>query len=154
MIQFLASCDSLMVQMCEKMCKCVNCMQHASTNWADVRITIWICCTIVAVAIICAISFMAWKRNSVNSNKAEKSVAIEKEKRDKLFKQRSDLLDKKLQILKDSCEKKELIEDKVGKYTAAIDAELNKLDILLEFPKSDPKPVDPKTEPKPTPTDN
>lgn len=151
MIQLLASCDTMLVQMCEKTCKCVNSTQQVSTNWADVRITIWICCTIVAVAIICAISILAWKRNS---NKAGKTDSTEKEKRDKYFKQRSDLLDKKLQILKDSCEKKELIEDKVGKYTAAIDAELNKLDILLEFPKSNPKPVDSNTEPKPTPTDN
>lgn len=121
---------------CGKACDGMKIVNPIGSNSSDVWITFCICCAIVIVALISAFVIIYWMNNKeTNGNNDNNTVS-----QDKYYKQRSDLIERKMQILKDLCNNKnELINDNVTKYTDAINYELKILNKQLHIEDSTPE---------------
>lgn len=111
--------------------KC-SCKIDAATTCQDVEIVVLICGTIIWIAGIVVAGSLVWRLIDKIANGCSESRNRAKEKEEHERKQKSDLLEKKLQILKEQCyetekdekgnEKKKLKKDNVKTYIEAIDA--------------------------------
>lgn len=135
MISFIIN-DNVLLVACGQACSSMKNVNPAGSNCADVWITICICCTIVIIALISAHVIKKLKKTGkpANGQNTQKNETISEEK---YYKQRSDLIEKKLQILKDLCNNEnKLVSDQVIKYTDAIDKELKILNNILGIKES------------------
>lgn len=133
MIPFVFISDNLLLVACGKACSCMKNVNPAGSNCADVWITFCICCTIVIIALISILVIKNLKKDSKPGNEqdTQNNDTISKEK---YYKQRSDLIEKKLQILKDLCNNENKLDsNQVNRYTDAIDKELNILNKILDI---------------------
>ena len=99
----MSQCDSIVTKVCGNMIPVVQETYEAGTNWANVEIAKTICCSLVLIVAICVLGFLAWR---LIDHHAKKNVDERKrkwEEDDKDRRQRSDLWDKKLQILYETC---------------------------------------------------
>lgn len=103
--------------------KC-SCKIEAETNDNDVAIVGIICGTILLIAGVVVAGSLLWRMIDKIANGCSESRKHTKENEEHERKQKADLLEKKLQILKEQCSDsdKKLIEGKVEVYTNAIDA--------------------------------
>lgn len=102
-ILLMCKCDSVVTKVCGSIIPMFQETYDAGANWANVEITKIICCSLVIIVAICVLGFLAWR---LIDHHAKKNVDKRKrkwEKEDKDRKQRSDLWDKKLQILCEIC---------------------------------------------------
>ncbi|MBE6310995.1 MAG: hypothetical protein E7080_08090 [Bacteroidales bacterium] len=94
-----------------KMSKVIEILQPvvkgAETNWQDViiavAITFAVCATIIIVAWIAKIMILSWKDKVIESQKNERTDIATKEEEESDRKREFHILDKKLQILCDTC---------------------------------------------------
>ena len=84
----------------------------------DFMIAVAICITIVIVAFLAILGFLIWKWIDVRAKEKQNSQRREEEVKDKNRKERSDLLDKKLEILKSN---------DAEKYISAIDSAIEEI---------------------------
>lgn len=96
-------CDSIVAKLCEKSCECNQNVIELGTNCADIAITKCVCMSIVFVVLITVAGFLAWKlidhHAKKNVDKRNRKWEIEDNNR----KQKSDLLNKRIDFLKDLC---------------------------------------------------
>lgn len=85
-----------------EMVKC-SCNTDAPTNCEDVAIAMTICCALVWITAIIVGGSIIWRTIDKVSKGCQERRKNKKDKEDVERKQRGDLLDKKLQILKELC---------------------------------------------------
>ena len=141
-------CDSMTVKLCGNGCRCITEIHEAATNCKDVAIASVICCSIVKVTLIVVGGFLLWKlidyiaKGIDDHYKRHCDVEDIKRKQEaETKKNKTDLIGKKLEILRELCyetetinkdikERKKLKEHKddndVGKYISALKDEINK----------------------------
>ena len=95
------SCDTLISNVCAKLCTCGTEIIKPGTNSADVSIAGTICTSLVAVVLIGVSGFLVWKLLDYIAKGISGHYKRGCEVKDKMIKQRSDLLDKYLDFLKD-----------------------------------------------------
>lgn len=82
-------------------------VKGAETNWQNViiavAITFAVCATIIIVARIAKSTIVSWKKMVIEAQKQERTDRANKEKEESDSKRKSDILDKKLQILCETC---------------------------------------------------
>lgn len=82
-------------------------IKEAETNGQDViiavAITFAVCATIITVAWIAKSAILSWKEKVIKAQEQERADRAKKEKEESDRKRKSDILDKKLQILCDTC---------------------------------------------------
>lgn len=96
-------CDSIAVKLSEKGCQSLTEIHEASSNCVNASIAHALFCSIVYVVFICVIGFLLLK---LIEHIAKGIAGWRKrvwELEDKNLKQKSDLLDKKLEFLKEFC---------------------------------------------------
>ena len=149
---FVFLSENVMLITCGKACKCLKSAIPIGSDIFDVWITLCICCAIVIIALICICAHVIifLKKTDKAGNDNTKDISL-----DTYYKQRSDLIEKKLQILKELCKTdNKLNSDEVVKYTDRIDEELrilnNKLGIeiptTVENKIEEKKPAETKNE--------
>lgn len=85
-------------------CSCAN---EVATNINDVWIVVSICLAIVIVAWNAKDTILSWKSQEIDANKEEQSEKKEKEKEECIRKQKSDILNKYLDFLKEQTKEKD-----------------------------------------------
>ena len=102
---FLLSCvqDLIVTEIAKKGCPSICDIHEASTNLADASIVYILCCSVIHVVFICMGGFLLWKLIDYIAKGIAGWRKRVWELEDKNFKQKSNLLDKKLEILKDLC---------------------------------------------------
>lgn len=75
----------------------------AETNWQDVIIAFAVCAAIIIVAWIAKSAILSWKEKIIEAQKNERTDKAIKEKQESDRKRKSIILDKKLQILYETC---------------------------------------------------
>jgi hypothetical protein len=102
---FLLSCvcDSIATKLLERECQSPCGIHDASTNLADASITYILCCSVINVVFICVAGFLLWKLIDYFAKGIAGWRKRSWELEDRKLKLKSDLLDKKLEILKDLC---------------------------------------------------
>lgn len=105
MSMFLLSCvcDSIATKLLERECQSPCGIHDASTNLADASITYILCCSVINVVFICVAGFLLWKLIDYIAKGIAGWRKRSWELEDRKLKLKSDLLDKKLEILKDLC---------------------------------------------------
>lgn len=105
MSMFLLSCvcDSIATKLLERECQSPCGIYDASTNLADASITYILCCSVINVVFICVAGFLLWKLIDYIAKGIAGWRKRSWELEDRKLKLKSDLLDKKLEILKDLC---------------------------------------------------
>lgn len=124
---FLLSCvcDSITAKLCEG-CRCVTEIHEAGTNVQDIWIVGIICFTVVLLALIAKCAVLSWKNADINAAEGEQA-AKESDADVAKRKQDSDLLNKKLEILKELCyEIKEVPVEKCSKEEKIKDIKIQK----------------------------
>ena len=103
----IATNDTIVVKMSKVTEILQPVVKGAETNWQDVIIAVAIpfavCATIFAVAWIAKSAILSWKEKMIEAQKQERADISKKEKEESDRKRNSDILDKKLQILCDTC---------------------------------------------------
>jgi len=103
--------NAILLQSCAeavKILKC-GCDNEAVTNPNDVWIVVSICVAIVLVALITAFSVLAWKNKEIQANNDERQFKKTQEENESERKQKSDLLDKYLDFLKEQTKEKDYV---------------------------------------------
>ena len=109
----IASCDTLVVKF-DKLREIFQpIVKEAGTNWQDVSIVFLICTTFVIIAYFAKNTILGWQNNKIQAAKQERDDKKTKEEEESKRKHQSDLLDKKIEFLKELCYKiEERIETK------------------------------------------
>jgi hypothetical protein len=97
-------CDSLVAKVCANVCACGPKVVEQGANWADVKIAETICSNVFWIILALAISFILWKIIDVIAKCISSCVIRSREIEDINRKQKSDLLDLKLKMLKELCD--------------------------------------------------
>ena len=137
--------DSIVTKVCGNLIPVIQETYEAGTNWANVEIAKTICCSFVLIVAICVLGFLSWKLLDYHAKKNADVRKREWEEKDKNRKQSSDLLDKKLQILCETCYDLSKDEPKkvVKKYNdGAVENYITALNEAIEIT---PKPQDTQT---------
>lgn len=128
----IALSDAIVVKVADV---CQPMVQEPETSCNDVTIVAIICATIVLVALIAMFSFLIWKCREHKAEAESKEKEREKDEKDRQWKQRSDLIDKKLDFLKGQVMTKDkdgktIYDDTKGQaYIAALDGFISKKEI-------------------------
>lgn len=123
-------CDSILEKLCEKLGTCTPEVVETGINYADIAMTLIICVTIAGIALFTIIGFLAWKLMDHIANKNSETRKRVWDVEDIMRKQKSELLTKKMDLLKELC-----IEDsnkknnatRVDSYLDTLKEELKKL---------------------------
>lgn len=99
-IQF-CSCDSLVAKLCAKLCACSTEVIKPGTSDADVVITAIICLCVFLIVLIAVLGFISWKLIDHHAKKNVEKRKRDWEEKEIIIKQKSDLLEKYLDFLKD-----------------------------------------------------
>lgn len=97
--------DSIPAKFVKAIDSCSTCAHETNTNWADVNIAWIVCLSIIVSVFICVVGLLIWKIKVMCDNDQKEQQKKKTEIFEKYFKQRSDLLDKKLSFLKDISDK-------------------------------------------------
>lgn len=101
---------------------CPNTTPIKVTGEYDFMIAVAICITIASVAFLIILGFLIWKWSDDRAKEKQNLQRRTEEVEDKNRKEKSVLMDKKLDILKDLCKSKNDYSSKeVDKYVSAID---------------------------------
>lgn len=99
----IASCDTLVVKF-DKIREILQPIaKEAETNWQDVSIVFLICMTFVVIAYFAKKTILGWQNNKISAAKQEREDKKTKEKEEIAIKQQADLLNKKIEFLKELC---------------------------------------------------
>ena len=98
--------DSTLFELTKLVNSSQPCVQKAMTNEYDFLIAAVICATIVFVAFIAKCAILSWKTKIINAEKTERYDKKDKENEEAVRKQKSDLIDKLLDYLKNNVSKK------------------------------------------------
>ena len=82
---------------------CQPYVQEAETNWKDVIITAIICTAIVIILCYGIFKFYQWQEGVIKAKETDANNKRNQENEEKNRKWKADLLEKKLQILKELC---------------------------------------------------
>ena len=155
--------DSIVTKVCGNLIPVIQETYEAGTNWANVEIANTICCSLVLIVALCVLGFLAWrlidhhaKKNAdVRKREWEKEECTRKQEADRENrlnmledeerKRKTVLIDKKLQILCETCYDLNMVEPKkvVKKYNdGAVETYITALNEAIEIT---PKPQDTQT---------
>ena len=112
----LVMTDTIMVKLTNSTNTCMSCLDKLATNQADVEIAELIMHGIVAIAIISFVGLILMKRNANRFKKESEERKRKWEEEDKDRKQKSDLLNMKLEVMKALCYKTEKVEGSEQKH--------------------------------------
>ena len=132
----LQSTDPVVIKVCEQSCACVKGVQEAGTSYNDVKITWMICCSIVAIAIVGMLLAFIWAWQERCHKACEAKLRHDWEAEDAERKKRYDLIDKRLEALKNQTEIKD-DKGKVTGYTSFTSDEFNAYNDAIEAYKKD-----------------
>ena len=105
--------DSAVVELAKVINTCQPCVKEAQTNYNDVWIAGIICLAIVLVALIAKWAICSWKDADANVLKEERLEKVRKEKEEAKRKMLHNLIEKRIDALKDRA----VTKDKDGKIT-------------------------------------
>lgn len=146
-------CDSVIIKVCGKIIPVVQETHEAGMNWVNVEITKTICCSLVLIVTICTLGLLAWiqinhharrnadvrKRRWEEEDRNRKQDADRENRKNMLEdeerKRKAVIIDKKLQILCETCynlskdEPKKVVkkhdDEAVNNYIRVLDDTLN-----------------------------
>ena len=135
----IAMSDSAVVELAKVISSCQPCVQEVVTNANDVTIAKYICLAVAFVALVVGATILLWKWLGNRVDEEERIFKKGKEQEESKRKQESDLLDKKLEMLKTMCdidgykraddETKEKYYAPIDKFIKAIDEALSKCNV-------------------------
>ena len=105
----LVMTDTLVAKLTNSANTCMSCLDKAATNQADVKIAIVIMLGIVAIAIISFVGLILMRLIANSSKKHSEERKRKWEEEDKDRKQKSELLNMKLEMMKALCYKTEKV---------------------------------------------
>lgn len=108
---FTCPCDSIVATTCNNLSSCYPKVLEASTNGEDVTITAIICGTIAAITLILVFGFLVWKLIEFHAKKKDDERRRKIEEENRKNKIVTNLLDKKLSMLKDICKSDNNLEE-------------------------------------------
>lgn len=94
--------DSVVMKFTESANACLSCAKESATNWADLEITKWIMCGIAVIVAICMLGYIIVKLIDVYSKVCQERKKKEWEEKEADRKRDRELLDRKLDKLKES----------------------------------------------------
>ena len=97
----IAMTDSAVVELAKIVSASNSC--EVETNWQDVVIVGIVCLAIIIVALIAKWTIWSWKSAEIEAADAERNAREKKEKEESDRKQKADLLNKRIEILKEFC---------------------------------------------------
>jgi hypothetical protein len=103
----IACCDTIVVKVATIAETCQPCLKEAETNWQDVAIVFLFCAAFVSVALIAKCTIKSWKEKEIQAKENEQTAKTMKDQEESKRKQKSDLLERYLNFLKDNASKDE-----------------------------------------------
>ena len=135
--------DSIVTKVCGSVIPVIQETYEAGTNWANVEIANTICCSLVLIVAICVVGFLAWRLIDHHAKKNADVRKREWEKEECTRKQEADR-ENRLNMLEDEKRKRtNMLEDEEHKRkTVLIDKKLQILcETCYDLSKDEPKKV-------------
>ena len=135
--------DSIVTKVCGSVIPVIQETYEAGTNWANVEIANTICCSLVLIVAICVLGFLAWRLIDHHAKKNADVRKREWEKEECTRKQEADR-ENRLNMLEDEKRKRtNMLEDEERKRkTVLIDKKLQILcETCYDLSKDEPKKV-------------